>query len=110
MTRALILVALLVACPAAAQVRERVTITEPGSDGCFADVFIVDLAGTYNEDVALETSLGTVVVRYETRTSHSDPDYAEVISQPPNVVADPPNLDLIPSETSVICLIEWQGM
>lgn len=70
----------------------------------------MDLAGTYNEDVALETSLGTVVVRYETRTSQSDPDFAEVIAQPQNVVAQPPSLHLVPSQTSRICLIEWQGM
>jgi hypothetical protein len=91
-------------------IRERVTIEEPGSPGCFADVFVVDLSGTYNKDVRLETSLGVVVVRYKTLTNHADPDYAEVIAQPPNVVAEPPYLRLVPNKTSVICLIEWQGM
>lgn len=89
---------------------ERVTIQEPGSPGCFAEIFVLDLAGIYNKDVSLDTSLGAVVVRYETLTSHADPDFAEVISLPPNVVAQPQSLHLVPSETSVICLIEWQGM
>lgn len=88
---------------------ERITIMEPGSPGCFADVFVVDLAGVYNKDIRLETSLGIVVVRYITRTNHADPDFAEVMSLPPNLVARPPMLDLVPNETSVICLIEWQG-
>lgn len=91
-------------------VRERVTLMEPGSPGCIADVLIVDLAGVYHGVVPLETSLGVVVVRYETRTDHADPDFAEVMSLPPNVVAQPPSLDLVPNATSVICLIEWQGM
>lgn len=90
--------------------RERVTLVEPGSPGCFADIHIVDLAGIYHRTVPLETSLGVVVVRYQTMTDHSDPDFAEVMSLPPNVVAQPPSLDLVPSGTSVICLIEWQGM
>lgn len=89
---------------------ERITLQEPGGPGCFADIFVVDLFGTYNKDIRLETSLGVVVVRYQTNTTHSDPDFAEVMSLPPNVVAQPPSLDLVPNETSVICLIEWQGM
>ena len=88
----------------------RMSVIEPGGPGCFADVLIVDRAGVYNADVALETSLGTVVVRYDTRTNHADPDFAEVMSLPQNVVAQPPSLDLVPSETSVMCLIELQGM
>ena len=88
----------------------RMSVVEPGSPGCFADVLIVDLAGVYNADVVLETSLGNVVVRYDTRTNHADPDFAEVLVAPQNVVAQPPSLDLVPNETSVICLIEWQGM
>jgi hypothetical protein len=90
-------------------VRERVTIAEPGSPGCLADIFIVDLSGVYNKDIRLEMSLGTVVVRYVTNTNHADPDFAEVLALPPNVVAQPPQMYLVPNETSVICLIEWQG-
>lgn len=91
------------------QPRERATLVEPGSPGCFADIFIVDLSGVYNRTIPLETSLGVVVVRYQTNTNHADPDFAEVMSLPPNVVAQPPMLYLVPNETSVICLIEWQG-
>jgi hypothetical protein len=91
-------------------IRERVTLKEPGSPGCFADVLIVDLSGVYHRTVPLKTSLGVVVVRYQTNTNHADPDFAEVMSLPPNVVAQPPSLHLVPNETSAICLIEWQGM
>jgi hypothetical protein len=90
--------------------RERVTLVEPGSPGCFAEILIVDLSGVYHRTVPLETSMGVVVVRYQTMTTHVDPDFAEVMSLPPNVVAQPPSLHLAPNETSVICLIEWQGM
>lgn len=90
-------------------IRERITLVEPGSPGCFADVHIIDLPGVYNEDVALETSLGVVVVQYKTMTDHADPDFAEVMSLPQNVVAHPPQLDLVPDQVSVICLLEWTG-
>jgi hypothetical protein len=91
-------------------IRERVTLREPGGPGCFADILIVDLSGVYHRAVPLETSLGVVVVRYQTMTNHADPDFAAVMLLPPNVVAQPPSLHLVPNETSVICLIEWQGM
>lgn len=97
--------------PAASQdIRPRMTLVEPGGPGCFADIVIVDLVGVYNEDVPLETSLGTVVVRYTTLTSHADPDMAEVMSLPPNVLAEPLSLRLTPSQASRVCLMEWQGM
>lgn len=91
-------------------IRERVTFIEPGSFGCFADVKVLDISGVYHKDVILATSKGNVVVRYTTIAQHAQPDVAEVISTPENVIAVPYFLELKPNEVSTICLIEWQGM
>lgn len=79
---------------------------EPARDRCFAVVRITDISGTYNESETLETEHGPVVIRYTTVGTHSfDPDFVDVLSTPPGVVAVPVSLKLVDGPNNEICLI-----
>jgi hypothetical protein len=105
----LILATLALALPAQADT-SRMWI-EPGASPCFAFVMIVNRYGMYNEAETLQTSLGPVVLHYETIGGHNatDADQVDVVSLPDGVMADPMHMDLPDGETGRICLMEWIG-
>jgi hypothetical protein len=85
---------------------------EGATGDCFAVVVINNTSGRYNSDEALDTTRGTVVLRYHTVGGHNatDADEVTVVSLPDGVLADPEFMALPDGETGRVCLIRFVGM
>jgi hypothetical protein len=109
MTR-LALALTLAATPALA---DRMTL-HPGSGACFQWLHVHNARGMYNATETLDSQHGPVSVRYDTTpcTSATDPacaDRATVVSLPDGVAAVPDQIDVMETDTGLICLSLFIG-